>query len=64
MTENIPRMLSIAECAKTTGLAEHFIRGLVWENKITYITAGRKYLVNLDKLIEYLNRGDNPVQTA
>jgi len=60
--ENIPQMKTIAQCAKITGLAEHYIRKLVWENKITYVTAGKKYLVNLDKFIEFLNNGMNVPQ--
>ena len=28
------------------------------QNKIVYIKSGNKYLVNVDKFIEYLNTGD------
>ena len=53
---NIPTMLTIKETAKKTGLAEHYIRQLVLKNEICYIKAGRKYLVNLEKLVDYLDR--------
>lgn len=55
---NIPRMLTINEVAKETGLAKHFIRQLALSNTIQNVKAGKKILVNLEKLIEYLN-GDN-----
>lgn len=54
----IPRMLTIkqlaAEC-KGTGITEWFIRSLVLENKIAYVKAGNKYLVNYDRFVEFLN---------
>lgn len=52
---DIPTMLSINEIAKKTGLSRTFIRKLVWENKITYIKSGKKYLINLERFIDYLN---------
>lgn len=51
----IPTMLSIKETAKTTGVAEYYIRQLVAENEICFVKAGRKYLINLERFIEYLN---------
>lgn len=57
-TTNIPTMLTINETAKITNLAKHYIRSLVWDNKIVYIQAGNKYLINLDKLIQFLNGED------
>lgn len=60
----IPRMLTIKECAKefkNTGLTEYRIRQLAIADKIINIRAGRKILINADKLIEYLNK---PTETA
>ena len=51
----VPTMLSIRQTAKTTGVAEYYIRQLVAENKICFVKAGRKYLINLEKFVEYLN---------
>lgn len=51
----IPTMLTIKETAKITKMAEHFIRGLAIENKIVHVRCGKKYLINLEKFIEYLN---------
>ena len=58
MDENkmkFPTMMTIKETAKATNLPEHFIRKLIWDNKIIYSVAGNKYFVNVDKFIEYLN---------
>lgn len=52
---NIPHMETIKTTAKMFGLAEHFIRQLVISGKIVAVKAGCKYLVNVDRLAEYLN---------
>ena len=51
----IPTMLSIPDIAKRTGLAKTYIRHLCWDRKISYVKSGSKYLVNLEKFIEFLN---------
>ena len=51
----IPTMLSIQDTAKRTGLSKTYIRKLCWDRKISYVKSGSKYLVNLERLIEYLN---------
>ena len=51
----VPTMLTIKETAKTTGVAEYYIRQLVAGNKICFVKAGRKFLINLEKFVEYLN---------
>ena len=60
MTEfsKLPKMRTIKQTAQETGLHEHFIRQLVKQNKIVYVRAGNKSLVNLDSLINYLNVGE------
>ncbi len=50
-----PRMRSIEEAAKEVGLSAYTIRRLIKENKIIYVRSGMKYLVNLDRLIDFLN---------
>lgn len=52
---NIPDMRTIPQAAKLTGLAEHHVRQLVLTGKIVACNIGKKYLVNVDKLVEYLN---------
>jgi len=56
MSENkIPRMETIDKTAQITGLPKNLIRKKVLSGEIVAIKAGAKYLVNVDKLIEYLN---------
>ena len=54
----IPTMLSIRDTAKRTGLSATYIRKLCWDKKISYVKSGSKYLVNLEKFIEFLNKGE------
>ena len=53
----VPRMRTIKETAVDTGIPYHTIRQWCLEGKITHIKAGCKYLVNLDKFIDFLNTG-------
>lgn len=61
--KNVPTMKSICECSQITGLAKYHVRQLVLQDKIKYVKAGRKYLVNLESLIEYLNNGETQTNT-
>lgn len=60
MTENIsvPKMATVIEAAKITGLAKHYIRQLALHNKVSHVRAGKKILINIEKLIEFLNAGE------
>lgn len=66
MNENftVPVMKTIKETAKILGLSKYFVRQLVLQNKIKYVKSGTKFLINLEKLINYLNSGsiENEVQ--
>lgn len=53
----IPLMWTIKEASQNTGLSYDFIRKLCLQNRIVHVKAGRKYLVNSEKLVEYLNGG-------
>ena len=54
----VPTMLTIKEAAQKTGLAQHYLRGLCIEKRIVNVRCGKKYLINFEKLIEFLNTGD------
>lgn len=54
----IPRMRSIAQVSEETGIPYHTIRQWCLEKKIVHIKAGNKYLINLDRFIDFLNTGD------
>lgn len=51
----IPTMLTIKETAERTNLPAHYIRKLCWEKRITFVNVGSKYLINLEKFVEFLN---------
>ena len=57
-TSALPKMLTIRETAQVTGLHEYFVRQLVKHNRVTYVKAGCKTLINLDRLVEFLNEGE------
>lgn len=56
--DKIPTMVTIQEAAKQTGLSYDYIRKMCIQDKIVYVKAGAKRLVNLDMLRRYLNRGE------
>ena len=51
----IPTMVTIKEAAEKTGLSYYYIRKLCLEKKVVHIMAGRKVLINEEKLVNYLN---------
>lgn len=58
-TENVhrsyPRMATIEEAAAIFHVAPHFIRSRARQGADWVIKAGRKYLVNCDRLAAFLN---------
>jgi excisionase family DNA binding protein len=48
-------MYTLRQAAKATGLSYEHIRKLCLQEKIVYVKAGSKYLVNMEKLADYLN---------
>lgn len=60
----IPHMETIKKTAQLFGLAEHFVRQLVLSGEIVAVKAGCKYLVNVDRLAEYLNTSRVTAQTG
>lgn len=55
--EAIPTMYTIKQASTETGLSYDFLRKLCLQNKIVYVKAGSKYLINMEKLVEFLNNG-------
>ena len=53
----IPTMLSLREAAKRTGLSYDYLRKACNRQEIVHVRCGNKILINLEKLIEYLNDG-------
>lgn len=54
----IPEMVTINECSARTGVSYDWIRKLCLQDRIVYIRAGNKYLINFGKFVAYLNEGD------
>jgi len=54
LTNSIPKVATITQCAVMTGLSYSTIRTLVINNQIKYVRVGKKYLVNLDSLAHFL----------
>jgi len=46
---------TIKEAVRTTGLSEHFLRTAIKEGKIPVVQSGRKFFVNVPKMLEQLN---------
>ncbi len=55
MDNKIPIMLTIQEASKQSGLSYECIRQLCLNDEIVHIRSGRKYLINQDKFIAFLN---------
>lgn len=53
--QGCPRMLTIKQTAAETNLSYEFIRQLCLQKKIVFVKTGNKYLINLEKFIDYLN---------
>ena len=61
--EKIPALKTINEASQLVGLARYHLRQLVKQKRITFILAGKKVLINMDSLVEYLNNGETQTET-
>lgn len=55
----IPRMGTLKEATALAGIPYSAIRKMCITGKVVHVRVGTKYLVNLDKLAEYLETGDS-----
>lgn len=51
----IPRMLTLRQCADETGISYEALRKLCLQGEIVYRKVGVKYLINMERLADYLN---------
>lgn len=58
-----PKMLTIKQTARAFNLPKNFIRQAVLDGRIVHVKAGKKHLINAQKLEEWLNTGDSPAST-
>lgn len=54
----IPTMETLKTASELTGLSYDYLRKLCLQGKIVYVRAGSKYLINMEKLVDFLNRGE------
>ncbi len=59
-----PKMLTIKETARTGILSEWALRGLVKQGKIPGIYVGNRFLVNYDRLCDWLNQSCGTTQSG
>lgn len=53
----MPKMLTLREAAEDTGLTYNCLRRWILNGEFTYyVRAGNKYLVNMDRLAEFLDK--------
>lgn len=53
--KSLPQMRTIKEMTELTGLSYTFLRKLCLQNEIVHIRTGKKYLINYDRFVDYLN---------
>lgn len=53
--KRLPRMKTIKEMVALTGLSYTYLRNLCLQDEIVHIRAGKKYLINYDRFVDYLN---------
>ena len=58
ITRPIPRMRTIKEAAAEAGVPVYALRCWVKSGEVPAVYAGKKALINLDHLIDFLNGGE------
>lgn len=60
--EQVVQMITLKEASSRTGIPYSRLRKMCINHQIVYIKAGCKFLINWDKLVEYLNTGEQEGQ--
>lgn len=60
-TLKMPVMKTIKQIMEETGFSYRYLAQLCHQDKIVYVRTGKKFLINYEKFIEYLNTGDRAV---
>ena len=58
----IPRTVPLETLADESGISYKALWQMCKQNKIVHIKSGNKFLVNVDKFVEYLNAGELEVE--
>ena len=56
--EQIVQMVTLKEASSRTGLSYSCLRKMCINRQIVHIKAGSKFLLNWEKLVDYLNTGE------
>lgn len=56
--EQTVRMVTLREASNRTGISYDRLRKMCINGQVIHIKAGRKFLLNWDKLVDYLNTGE------
>lgn len=56
--EQTVQMVTLKEASSRTGISYDRLRKMCINNQIVYIKAGCKFLINWEKLVDYLNAGE------
>lgn len=62
--DEIPKMLSVRECARLTGVSYAQLLQICKDGKVAFIRTGKKYLVNVKSLSDYLNHGEGTLSNG
>lgn len=58
MEQQAVQMVTLKEASSRTGLSYDRLRKMCINGQIIYIRAGNKFLLNWEKLVDYLNTGE------
>ena len=53
---DIKKYVSVRKAVEITGLSEFFIRNSIRTGRVPVIKSGKKFMINMEKLNEYLAR--------
>jgi len=55
VVDMIPEMLTLDQTSKRSGLSYDALRKMCLNNEIVYIRVGKKFLINWNRFVDYLN---------
>lgn len=55
---NYPQMATVKKAAETFGVSPSYLRRLCKAGKIVFVNTGHVWLINLDSLARYFDKGD------
>lgn len=58
----MPKMITLKQAAMETGMSYNWLRQMCLQGKLVHVRSGTKFLLNAEKLAEYLNGESNEQQ--